>query len=213
MWRTTALAAGFFSLGFLAGVLVAPRLHRAPATEPAPVVVDEQRVPVLAEAHARVLEAHPPKAAAAKIPTFKSAAPVAGPDFVSVQTLPAPVRDVVMRLVADHPVKGLAAEVREHKGQPFYKVQYELDGTKREFFFDQRGTLMQSETQLAMNEIPARVQEAIAQALPGSGLLKAKKLEGSWFPVPLYEVDVRGDGNRREVQVTETGEIARIKVK
>jgi hypothetical protein len=214
MWRTFAVAAVCSAVAFAAGVLVAPRLHHPPAVAVAAPAAAPFAVPPAGTAD-RVLAAQRPTPAAPRVPRFETTE-VTAPEaatFVGVNDVPAPIRDLILRLTAERAVKRLSIEPRDKDGRPHFKLSYEQDGAKHELFLDPAGTVKASETQMAMNEIPSRVTEAIAQALPGAGVLKAKKLEGAWYPVPLYEVDVRGGGDRREVQVNDSGEIVRIKVK
>jgi hypothetical protein len=205
------------SVGFAAGVVVAPWLGRNRSPLAAATLVDGAERPALS-ASEPVAATESGPAGVRKIPSFittpaPTGTPPNGPHVLALEDLPVAARDFITRLSAGKPLKHLSIEVRTKNGVRFNRAFFELDGLERELHFDLQGALNESQTQVATNEMPARVQDALSQALPGSGLLQAKKLEGSAFPLPVYEIDLASGGTRRRAQVTEAGDIIGIKVK
>lgn len=208
LWRGVVLAVVCSSMGFLVGTVTHPRKPAAPNPAGPPAVDLAREAPPPAGAGNKV-----PAFAAPPVPVAPARAQTDRPTNVAVEGLPGPVREIVARLSADHPIKGLRIEAREDAGEPSYRLTFNLEGGRRELSYDSRGTLLLSETQLGSNEVPPRVQQAISEALPGAGLVKAKRLEGTRVPVPIYEVEVRAEGARRQLQVKETGEVVAVKEK
>jgi hypothetical protein len=214
MWQKVALAAVFSALGFVAGLVAAPRIHERPAPAQAAVDVDRESPSPVAAA---VVPRAAPRAPTAVVPPPRLApappAQLEPGNRRGLDSFPAPVKEAAARLLAGGDVKHLDTGEREHDGKTYYKIEFERAGTKREYYYDAQGSLAHSELQLALGDIPTRVQQALAEALPGAGILKGKRLEGGLHQAPLYEIDVSTADSRREVQVNDAGEIVRIKVK
>lgn len=225
MKRMAIVAGVCLMLGFGAGVLVTLRTRETVPAELAgrgSTLIGEHGRPAGApgardESERREVAGTELVRHAAKAPPKLVALPTAAvderPRRLTLDQVPGPVRDVVSNFVAGRHVGKLNFETRLRKGEVHYRLDAHLDGIDHNMVFDERGTLRDSDIDVAASDLSPRAQQAIQRVQPGASVLKAKKKEGTDWPVPVYEVEIAVGGAHRELRVTDAGDVLRDRVK
>ena len=116
--------------------------------------------------------------------------------------LPPAVEKTVAVQSAGATVKGFSKEVE--KGQTFYEAEMIVNGHTKDILIDANGAIVEVEEEVAMNALPADVQEGL-QAKAGEGkLVKVETLTKN-DKLVAYEAQVTKGGKKSEVQVGPNG--------
>jgi hypothetical protein len=227
-WRRIGLGAALSGAGFVAGLVAAPWLNQGGwllgrqagsiAVERQAPRPDDGPLPVTASHRrdaARLLLAASSLASAAgpiAAPAATEVRPRKAP--VTFETLPAPVREALNRLAAGKPLQRLQLREgeRDRDGQPVFAMHFDLEAVEHEIVVDAQGKLIEAQIDVAVGELPHSLTEQIFMAVPDAVLIEAERRE-SENEAPFYEVELRSGGVRREVRLSESGEIIRNKVK
>jgi hypothetical protein len=116
--------------------------------------------------------------------------------------LPPAVEKTVAAQSAGATVKGFSKEVE--KGQTFYEAEMIVNGHTKDILIDANGAIVEVEEEVAINALPADVQEGL-QAKAGEGkLVKVETLTKN-DKLVAYEAQVTKGGKKSEVQVGPNG--------
>jgi RNA polymerase sigma factor (sigma-70 family) len=145
--------------------------------------------------------------------------------------LPPAVDAALERIIAGRKVDKLTIEPGLHEGHKTYTVDFEVDGMDEEIDFAADGTFIESETDIANDDLPAVVARAMRAVLPDSELIKAEfhrsrevgfyELENG-VPIgplqhrparTLYEVELRAPDGTRKLKISEDGRLLENKLK
>jgi uncharacterized membrane protein YkoI len=122
---------------------------------------------------------------------------------ISESSLPAAVKAAAARQSFNARVLGYATET-EH-GKKLYEVSMVKAGKTKDVTMDERGTVIEVEEQVSIEELPSPVREAL-QAKVGNGKISKVESLQKQDKVVAYEAQVVRWGKRAEVQVGPNGE-------
>ncbi len=103
----------------------------------------------------------------------------------------------------------------EEEGLKVYEVELEEDGQEVELTVAPDGTIVEVETEVAMDSLPAAVAAALAQAAEGAEVKEISQEVTYWVvilkkldaPETTYEVELIKDGKKSEIEVAADGTI------
>lgn len=142
-----------------------------------------------------------------KVHEQPAAAPHDHLEPVRMDALPDAVTAAITRLAAGRSLKEGWAQRRIHDDQPYYRLKVDIAGIEHHVNVDEQGKLLRSDIQLGLGELPPAIIQHVNAALPGAVVLKAARIDAGDGSTLYYEVNVRADGKRRDVKVTEDGQI------
>lgn len=116
--------------------------------------------------------------------------------------LPAAVEKAVAAQSQGATIRGFSEE--KENGKTYYEAEMTVNGHSKDVLMDTEGTVVEVEEQVALDSLPAAVNDGL-QAKAGKGkLLKVESLTKHGKLV-AYEAKVSTDGKRSEVQVAPDG--------
>jgi hypothetical protein len=117
--------------------------------------------------------------------------------------LPAAVETTVAKVSEGATIKGFASEVE--KGQKFFEVSLNVNGHNKDILMDHDGNIVEVEEEVALDSLPATVQEALKKAA-GSGTIQLVESLTKNGQLVAYESHVKRGLKRFEIQVGPNGE-------
>ncbi|HXI22870.1 MAG TPA: hypothetical protein VNG71_03265 [Pyrinomonadaceae bacterium] len=117
--------------------------------------------------------------------------------------LPPAVEQTVVRESEGATIKGFASEV-EH-GQKFYEASLVVNGHTKDILMDRQGNIVEVEEQVAMDSLPAAVQDALRKSA-GRGTISMVESLTKNGQLVAYEAHVKHGLRRSEIQVGPNGE-------
>ncbi len=117
--------------------------------------------------------------------------------------LPAAVEMTVAKESEGATIKGFASE--NEKGQKFFEVSLTVNGHNKDILMDQRGTKVEVEEEVALDSLPATVQDALKKAA-GSGTIQVVEALTKGGQLVAYEGHVKRGRKRFEIQLGPNGE-------
>jgi len=117
--------------------------------------------------------------------------------------LPAAVETTVAKESEGATIKGFASEVE--KGQKFYELSLTVNGHNKDILMDKSGNIVEVEEEVALDSLPATVQDALKKAA-GSGTIQVVESLTKNGQLVAYEGHVRRGRKRFEIQVGPNGE-------
>ena len=122
---------------------------------------------------------------------------------ISRAQLPPAVETTVARESEGATIKGFAKEV-EH-GQTFYEASLTVNGHSKEILIDKAGNIVEVEEEVAMDSLPATVQDALKKAAGRGTIVLIESLSKNGNLV-AYEAHIKNGKKLSEVQVGPNGE-------
>jgi hypothetical protein len=122
---------------------------------------------------------------------------------ITRKQLPPAVEKTVARESRGATIKGFATEI--DKGRRLYEMELTVDGHNKDILIDKRGNIVETEEEVAMESLPAAVQEALTKAA-GSGTIEMVESLTKNDRLVAYEAHVRTGKRRSEIQVGPNGE-------
>lgn len=117
--------------------------------------------------------------------------------------LPAAVEKTVARESQGATINGFATETE--KGKRLYEVELTVDGHSKDISMDKNGDIIEIEEEVAMDSLPAAVQEGLRKAAGAGTIGKIESLTKRGKLV-AYEGHVKTGTKRSEIQVGPNGE-------
>lgn len=99
--------------------------------------------------------------------------------------VPAPVKDAFSKA---YPA---AKEVKWEKEAADYEAEFKTAGKEQSVLFDSKGSLLETEAEIALTELPAAVNEYISKNYKGTKIKEASKITDV-KGVVTYEAEVKG---------------------
>jgi uncharacterized membrane protein YkoI len=132
--------------------------------------------------------------------------------------LPAAVKTAIESL---YPQAVIEEAEAEEEGLKVYEVELKQKGKEFEVTIGPNGTIVEVESKLTMEDLPAAVAEAIAKAAAGASVKQVEqevtyavvKLIKLDKPMTTYEAELIKDGEEREIEVAADGTVLELKVK
>jgi uncharacterized membrane protein YkoI len=116
--------------------------------------------------------------------------------------LPPAVEKTVSEQSRGATIKGFSQE--QENGQIFYEAEMTVNGHSKDVLVDTNGAVVEIEEQVALDSLPAAVQQGL-QAKAGSGkILKVESLT-KHDKLVAYEAKVQTTGKKTEIQVDADG--------
>ena len=103
--------------------------------------------------------------------------------------------------------KGLEFEEETFAGKAAYEVEYKENGVEYEFLYSADGKLLQKEEEIDVKALPDTVVQAILKAHPKAKIKEAEKLMKPDGTVTGYEVEIKADGKKIELELDVSGNI------
>lgn len=119
------------------------------------------------------------------------------------EQLPPAVEKTVARESQGATIKGFATEIE--KGKRLYEVELTVDGHSKDISMDKNGNIVEIEEEVAMDSLPAAVQEGLRKAAGAGTIGKIESLTKNGKLV-AYEAHVKTGTKRSEIQVGPNGE-------
>ena len=117
--------------------------------------------------------------------------------------LPAAVEKTVARESQGATINGFATETEN--GKRLYEVELTVDGHSKDISMDKNGDIIEIEEEVAMDSLPAAVQEGLRKAASAGTIGKIESLTKRGKLV-AYEGHVKTGTKRSEIQVGPNGE-------
>ena len=121
-------------------------------------------------------------------------------DDLTINQVPEPARAALLKLAGG--AKIIKAEREKEHGVLVYEAEWVKDGTQHEAAVTADGTLIETEENVRVEDLPPAVRAAIAKHFPAKTKLTVEKKM-----VVIYEVEARIDGKERELVVFPTGKV------
>ncbi|ARO87442.1 hypothetical protein EBAPG3_006440 [Nitrosospira lacus] len=107
-----------------------------------------------------------------------------------------------------HPnAKGVKFEEETFEGKKAYEAEYKEHGKEYEFLYGADGVLLQTEETIDAKTLPQPVVEAISKAYPKATIKEAEKVMKPDGTVTGYEVEIRTEGKKLEIELDTSGKI------
>ena len=100
---------------------------------------------------------------------------------------------------------GTISDVSWEREDDMFEAEFDLDGMEVSLLITPDGTIVATEQELPLSEIPASVRSAIQNLYPGASLEEGERItthEGM-----TYEVEIRSGGKEYELQFDEEGNL------
>ena len=117
--------------------------------------------------------------------------------------LPAAVEKTVARESQGATINGFATEIEN--GKRLYEVELTVDGHSKDISMDKNGDIVEIEEEVAMDSLPASVQEGLRKAAGAGTIGKIESLTKRGKLV-AYEGHVKTGAKRSEIQVGPNGQ-------
>ena len=117
--------------------------------------------------------------------------------------LPAAVEKTVARESQGATINGFATEIEN--GKRLYEVELTVDGHSKDISMDKNGDIVEIEEEVAMDSLPAAVQEGLRKAAGAGTIGKIESLTKR-SKLVAYEGHVKTGTKRSEIQVGPNGE-------
>jgi hypothetical protein len=117
--------------------------------------------------------------------------------------LPAAVETTVTKESEGATIKGFASEIEN--GQKFFEVSLTVNGHNKDILMDKSGNIVEVEEEVALDSLPATVQDALKKAA-GSGTIQVVESLTKGGQLVAYEGHVKRGRKRFEIQVGPNGE-------
>jgi uncharacterized membrane protein YkoI len=120
---------------------------------------------------------------------------------IAMKDVPPAVQQAIKEQSGGATVRGLAKEVE--KGQTLYEAELKVNGHSKDITFDDHGTIVSVEEEIALDQIPAAARTAIEKAAGTGKTSEVEKVtEGG---KTFYEAQVNKGGKKFEVKVDASG--------
>lgn len=117
---------------------------------------------------------------------------------VTMNQMPAPVRETAMKISKGAKIKGLSKET-EH-GKTTYEVETFQDGRGKDFTIDSNGNVIEIEEQVELSSLPESIRTELRQKAGNGKILKIESVTKNGKLVN-YEAQVRNGRHTREIEV------------
>lgn len=96
------------------------------------------------------------------------------------------------------------------EGKAVYEVDYKENGREYEILYDSDGVILQMEETLDVKALPEPIAQAISKAYPKATIEDAEKVMKPDGTVIVYEVEIKMEGKKLELELDASGKILKI---
>jgi uncharacterized membrane protein YkoI len=100
-------------------------------------------------------------------------------------------------------------ETETFEGRAVYEVEYKENGKEYEALYSADGILVQTEEEIDVKSLPESVVQAINKAYPEANIKEAEKLMKPDGTLTGYEVEIKTEGKKMELELDVNGKILR----
>jgi uncharacterized membrane protein YkoI len=100
-------------------------------------------------------------------------------------------------------------ETETFEGRAVYEVEYKENGKEYEALYSADGILVQTEEEIDVKSLPEPVVQAINKAYPEANIKEAEKLMKPDGTLTGYEVEIKTEGKKIELELDVNGKILR----
>ena len=93
------------------------------------------------------------------------------------------------------------------EGKAVYEVEYKENGREYEILYDSDGVILQMEETLDVKALPEPIVQAISKAYPKATIEDAEKVMKPDGTVIAYEVEIKTEGKKLELELDADGKI------
>ena len=93
------------------------------------------------------------------------------------------------------------------EGKAVYEVEYTENGREYEILYDSDGMILQMEETLDVKALPESIVQAISKAYPKATIEDAEKVMKPDGTVTIYEVEIKTEGKKLELELDINGKI------
>ena len=116
--------------------------------------------------------------------------------------LPPAVEKTVSEQSRGATIKGFSQE--QENGQIFYEAEMTVNGHSKDVLVDTNGSVVEIEEQVALDSLPAAVQQGLQAKADGGKIVKVESLT-KHDKLVAYEAKVQTGGKKTEIQVDPDG--------
>jgi uncharacterized membrane protein YkoI len=98
-------------------------------------------------------------------------------------------------------------ETETFEGRAVYEVEYKENGKEYEALYSADGILVQTEEEIDVKSLPEPVVQAINKAYPEANIKEAEKLMKPDGTLTGYEVEIKTEGKKIELELDVNGKI------
>jgi hypothetical protein len=128
----------------------------------------------------------------------------AGEEKVALDKVPAKAQEALKKLAGSAKITEVSKE--SEGGMDVFEAKWTIDGRLHEAAVAADGTLVDTEEQMDVKDVPEAVRKAAAAQFPG---VAADKVTYTKAVKIIYEAEAKVDGKDREVKISPTGEVAK----
>jgi uncharacterized membrane protein YkoI len=115
---------------------------------------------------------------------------------------------VVEAFEASYPnVKEVEFEKKMIEGKAVYEVEYKKNGKEYEILYDSDGMILQKEETIDVKALPEPIVQAISKAYPKASIEEAEMVMKPDGTVTGYEVEIKTEGKKLELEFDAHGKI------
>lgn len=100
-------------------------------------------------------------------------------------------------------------ETETFEGRAVYEVEYKENGKEYELLYSADGILVQTEEEIDVKSLPEPVAQAVNKAYPEATIKEAEKLMKPDGTLTGYEVEIKTEGKKIELELDVNGKILR----
>ncbi|PSJ18917.1 hypothetical protein C7H79_00320 [Nitrosomonas supralitoralis] len=93
------------------------------------------------------------------------------------------------------------------EGKAVFEVEYKENGREYEILYDSSGEILQREESIEIKALPEPIAKAISMAYPNAIIDEAEKVMKPDGTVTGYEVEIKSEGKKFEVELDTFGKI------
>jgi uncharacterized membrane protein YkoI len=107
--------------------------------------------------------------------------------------------------------KKVEFEKEMFEGKEAYEVEYKENGKEYEILYSSEGEVLQKEETIDVKELPESIVQAISKVHPKATIKEAEKLMKPDGAVTGYEVEIKEEGKKLELELDANGNILKTK--
>ena len=93
------------------------------------------------------------------------------------------------------------------EGKAAYEVEYKENGREYEILYNSDGVILQIEETLDVKALPEPIIQAISKAYPKATIEDAERVIKSDGTVTVYEIEIKTEGKKLELELDSNGKI------
>lgn len=100
-------------------------------------------------------------------------------------------------------------EKETFEGRAAYEIEYKENGKEYELVYSADGILVQKEEEIDIQSLPEPVVQAVKKAHPKAHIKEAEKLMKPDGTLTGYEVEIKSEGKKSELELDTNGKVLR----